>query len=96
MASRRLSGTQQTSSGTLHMNTSHRQMQKHSKERNHYCLECGQSFTAQSSLKTHQRIHTGEKPYHCSECGHSFTEQSSLKKHQRTHTGEKPYHCSEC
>ena len=89
MASRKHSRTQRSSSGTLHMNASHRQTQKHSKERNHYYSECGRSFTAQSNVKKHQRIHTGEKPYNCLECGKSFAVLGNLKiHHSYSHTRE--------
>uniref|UniRef100_A0A8B9JJ67 C2H2-type domain-containing protein n=1 Tax=Astyanax mexicanus TaxID=7994 RepID=A0A8B9JJ67_ASTMX len=76
---------------------SHRQMwQSPGKEKTHHCLDCGRSFTEQSSLKKHQHIHTGEKPYQCSVCGKSFNQQGNLKRHLRIHTGEKLHHCPEC
>ncbi|XP_062874635.1 zinc finger protein 32-like [Trichomycterus rosablanca] len=88
----RSSSNQQTSSGTVSINTSLSPTQ----QEGNVCSQCKKSFRFQSELKIHQRIHTGEKPCQCLQCGMSFICQSHLKVHQRIHTGEKPYQCSQC
>ncbi|XP_062841008.1 oocyte zinc finger protein XlCOF19-like isoform X2 [Trichomycterus rosablanca] len=88
----RSSSNQQTSSGTVSINTSLSPTQ----EEGNVCSHCGKSFRFLSAFKIHQRIHTGEKPYQCLECGKCFNTQCNLKNHQRIHTGEKPYQCSQC
>ncbi|KAM9501528.1 uncharacterized protein Hap1MRO34_011841 isoform 1-T1 [Clarias gariepinus] len=62
----------------------------------HHCPDCGEAFSHQFALKTHQCSQAGEKLHQCSQCGKSFNRQSTLQRHQRIHTGEKPYHCSQC
>lgn len=84
---------QETTSGTF---SAPKLKTNASKERLHFCLECGKSFIRQPDVRRLRRIHTGEKPDYCSDCGKFLTLQSNLKKRQRTHTGEKPFHCSEC
>ncbi|XP_077321711.1 zinc finger BED domain-containing protein 4-like isoform X2 [Lithobates pipiens] len=52
------------------------------------CLECGESFSSNSSLSKHQRSHIGETPYFCPECGTFFSRKSDLSMHQRSHMGD--------
>ncbi|XP_072280716.1 gastrula zinc finger protein XlCGF66.1-like isoform X2 [Pyxicephalus adspersus] len=60
------------------------------------CSECGDCFTHQEDLLSHQRAHTEMKLYSCFQCGKCFPWKAYLIRHLRTHTGEKPYSCSEC
>ncbi|KAI6025853.1 hypothetical protein F5J12DRAFT_780637 [Pisolithus orientalis] len=50
------------------------------------CGECHQTFTAQFSLKRHQRSHTGERLFQCSipGCGQKFYNSSDCKRHEKS------------
>lgn len=50
------------------------------------CVECQQTFTAQFSLKRHQRSHTGERLFQCSipGCGQKFFNSSDCKRHEKS------------
>uniref|UniRef100_A0A8C5RCN2 Uncharacterized protein n=1 Tax=Laticauda laticaudata TaxID=8630 RepID=A0A8C5RCN2_LATLA len=65
-------------------------------EKPYKCMECGKSFSKNSSLNCHKRIHTAEKPYKCMDCEKSFSMNNHLLSHKRIHTVEKPYKCMEC
>lgn len=45
---------------------------KHDKEKNIECMECGKKFFKEWNLKMHMAVHTGAKPYLCEICGASF------------------------
>lgn len=45
---------------------------KHEKEKNIVCTECGKKFFKEWNLKMHMAVHTGAKPYLCEICGASF------------------------
>uniref|UniRef100_A0A8C5R6Y2 C2H2-type domain-containing protein n=1 Tax=Leptobrachium leishanense TaxID=445787 RepID=A0A8C5R6Y2_9ANUR len=60
------------------------------------CSACGERFTTDLSLLTHQKTHPRERQFSCFDCGKCFINSSNLITHQRIHTGEKPFFCSEC
>ncbi|XP_051781868.1 zinc finger and SCAN domain-containing protein 2-like [Erpetoichthys calabaricus] len=73
-----------------------KQIQIHTGEKPHYCLECGKRFSHRSSLCKHKKIHTGDKPHCCSKCDKCFLQKSNLNIHMKVHTGEKSHCCPEC
>ena len=56
------------------------------------CDECGQTFSAKSSLRHHKVYNhsNADKPFACPHCDRGFKSSENLKIHVRTHTGEKP------
>ncbi|XP_073453831.1 uncharacterized protein [Aquarana catesbeiana] len=60
------------------------------------CPECGQCFSSELVLSTHQRSHAGENLYPCSECGESFSRVKEFLKHHKSHKSKKLYFCPEC
>ena len=55
------------------------------------CAECGKSFTAKSSLKTHSLQHTGESPFKCQFCDRRFKQSGHARHHEisvHKHGGE--------
>ena len=62
------------------------------------CDECGQTFSAKSSLRHHKVYNhsNADKPFACPHCDRGFKSSENLKIHVRTHTGEKPYNCDLC
>ncbi|CAG0893277.1 unnamed protein product [Cyprideis torosa] len=69
----------------------------HTGEIPHHCLDCEKFLTQASHLATHKRVHTGEKSHECPASGKWFARAaSSLARRRRLHGGEKPYECAAC
>uniref|UniRef100_A0A8C5MJ57 C2H2-type domain-containing protein n=1 Tax=Leptobrachium leishanense TaxID=445787 RepID=A0A8C5MJ57_9ANUR len=57
------------------------------------CLECGESFSSESLLASHQAAHVEEKRAECQKC---FNWKAVLDMHPNVNTEFNPYSCSEC
>ena len=60
------------------------------------CMECGQMFADQSTLRNHRLTHSGEKPLQCDICSKTFLWPNRLRSHKLTHAEFYPYMCTSC
>ncbi|XP_041432532.1 oocyte zinc finger protein XlCOF6.1-like [Xenopus laevis] len=60
------------------------------------CSECGNCFSDQSQLHSHQRVHKGERPFLRSQSRKPFRQKSNLRLHKRIPAGKKQLFCADC
>ncbi|KIJ41931.1 hypothetical protein M422DRAFT_254944 [Sphaerobolus stellatus SS14] len=56
--------------------------------RKYVCVECGNRYSKQSTLRNHYLTHTGARPFSCQYpgCNRRFSMAFNMQRHMRTHT----------
>ena len=70
--------------------------QKHSKDRQFVCSECGKAFARSADFRRHMSRHSGDKPHVCTHCSARFAVFTDLTRHLMVHTTDRPFACDVC